>query len=236
MLRKLLILQAVLLLGLGSIFVLPRAYAMRESALFANLPSRVAEWAGQSAQIPDKVINELDQDTRFDQKYYYRPSAAEPGKFDLAKAFVVLSGNDMNNSIHRPERCFAAQGLTILESSLVEVDVGYNRPLKVRRLKSRSQAGHMNLTYYWFTGASKVTPSHYERTITDMLDRLVTGNNQSWAYVTVAADFDFEMGGRPANEAPRDEARTDEIIVDLIADLFEPTHRVAELRGWEKAE
>jgi len=236
MLRKLLILQAVVLIGLGSIFVLPRAFSMRESALLASLPNTASEWTGQTAQIPDKVINELDQDTRFDQKYYYRPAAGRYGKFDLAKAFVVLSGNDMNNSIHRPERCFAAQGLTVLESTMVEIDVGYNRPLKVRRLKSRSQAGHMNLTYYWFTGASKVTASHYDRTITDMVDRLLTGNNQSWAYVTVASDFDFEEGARGTNEATRDEARTDEIIVDLIADLFEPTHRVEELKGWEKAE
>ena len=34
-------------------------------------------------------------------------------KIDVINTFIVLSGDDMNNSIHRPERCLAAQGLRI---------------------------------------------------------------------------------------------------------------------------
>jgi len=233
MLRKLVILQAVALLGLGSIFMLPRTYGMRESALLPNLPDGVEGWVGHAEEVPEKVERELADDTRFDQKFYVRETPGRIGKVDVAKAFVVLSGNDMNNSIHRPERCFRAQGLTILGSSVVEIEVGYNKTLKARRLLSRSAAGHQNITYYWFTGAAKLTTSHYDRTITDMIDRLRTGTNQSWAYITVAADFGYEESSEH-RRAAKTEAATDEMLTDLIAKLFEPTHKVDQLAGWSK--
>ena len=45
-------------------------------------------------------------------------------------ASIVLSGQDLNSSIHRPERCLPAQGFKDIRSSIIEVDAGRS---KVRR-------------------------------------------------------------------------------------------------------
>lgn len=233
MLKKLIITQILLIVGLGCIFFLPKTYGIRESILVASLPDQVGVWTGHPVPTPEKVIRELAKDTRFDQKYYAREVPSRVGKIDVAKVFVVLSGNDMNNSIHRPERCFTAQGLTIVNSSYLDIDVGFDKKLRVRRLLSETKVGANNITYYWFCGASKITSSHYERTLTDMRDRLVTGTNQRWAYITVASDFGYEESSEH-NHRARTEEETDQMLAELISSMFSSTHRVDQLEDWKK--
>ena len=177
MLRKLIITQFVLAFGLGAIYLLPKTYGIRESAIIMTLPSQLGEWEGKHSEPSPQVLASLADDTGYEQAEFYRPTEGRYQKFDRISAFIVLSGDDMNNSIHRPERCLDAQGFDILETSVVSLDVGYGSSLPARRLLCRHrETGFSRISYYWFTGAAIITPSHYKRTLTDMWDRLVTGN------------------------------------------------------------
>ena len=50
MIRKLAIAQIILLLGLGSIYLLPRGYNIRESAIIMVLPKTINEWFGETME------------------------------------------------------------------------------------------------------------------------------------------------------------------------------------------
>lgn len=227
--RKLIISQLILA-GLALILVLPKTFGMRQSAIIMSLPTQVGEWQGRKSEPHPKVIESLADDTIFEQARYHRPTSGKIGRFDSLAAFIVLSGQDMNNSIHRPERCHRAQGKEIIESSLLQIDVGSEKKLPVRRLLSKQPDGSMDITYYWFTGAQIVTPSHYKRTLTDMVDRLKTGANQHWAYVTLATSFGFEESDdMPISAHP--EEHCDAMLVKFTKDVFRKIHRTDQLKG-----
>ncbi len=232
-LKKLLISQIVLAGGLATMYALPRTYEIRESAILMSLPSFVGEWHGKPIEVSEQEEESLADDTAHEKKWYSRFTPGKLGEFDIVHAFIVLSGDDMNNSIHRPERCHTAQGYTIEQRGEVEIDIGQGRILKVMRLlSSRGVQGSTrrisNVTYYWFTGSETVTNGHYERTWVDMRDRLLTGTNQRWAYVTVAAEFGE---GRGEGIAVHSEAETDEILQDFTRKLFDRIHKPVALVG-----
>ena len=63
MIRRLIIAQATLLIGLGSIYMLPRGYDIRESAIIMVLPKIVNEWFGENMATSEVVVNALAEDT-----------------------------------------------------------------------------------------------------------------------------------------------------------------------------
>ena len=42
-----------------------------------------------------------------------------------------------------------------------------------------------SIDYYWFIGHDAQTPSHLQRPCVDIRDRVLKGENQQWAYVSV---------------------------------------------------
>ena len=71
-----------------------------------------------------------------------------------------------------------------------------------------------NLNYYWFIGSKDTTASHWTRTFIDAKDRVLRGENQRWAYVTVAAYVtdNLQPGGR-------NEADTEKMIEEFIGEI-----------------
>ena len=77
-----------------------------------------------------------------------------------------------------------------------------------------------SLNYYWFIGSQDITASHWTRTYIDIRDRLLHGDNQRWAYVTVAATVTDNL-----QAAGRSEEETTGLIEDFIAQIvprFQP--------------
>ncbi|MEM9480797.1 MAG: exosortase-associated EpsI family protein [Verrucomicrobiota bacterium] len=221
--RSRLAILLIAVLSLGLVFTLPDVSAIRPSAIIMNLPPQVGTWFGKSIQETEEVRKTLASDTNFEKAIYTRRSAKDPDKFQYIHATIVLAGQDPNNSIHRPERCLPAQGNTLLSSSEVTLPVFGIEPLKVTRLRTVGvENGIKNLTYYWFVGSSEVTNSHYQRTFSDMKDRVVGGFNQRWAYVTVAAPYDFEEG----EIASGSEEEVSAMIEEFILEVFPRIHRV----------
>jgi hypothetical protein len=195
------VLPLLLVALLGLIFVLPSRGKVAESAVRMDLPEFVGRWHGVKRVESQLERDTLAADTEFSKTDYFREA---PGSFqsdgspdfDCINVMIVLSGYDINNSIHRPERCLPAQGHKILNGSNSLVPLADVRPLKVRRLTSQvpirlredaaSDTLMNSLSYYVFVGHDSTTHDHYARTFKDMRDRLVLGRDQRWAYVTLS--------------------------------------------------
>ena len=218
--KRLATLQLVLLGGFGSVFLLPKDVRLQPAAIDLSLPEFVGDWKGVDQGIGKGEREILGPDTQFARKMY---SLGE----DQIFVSIVLSGPDMNTSIHRPERCLPAQGWTIVETKMVSIP-SPNGTLKVTRLQNlRTErttddrpVNIRSLDYYWFVGHSDVTPSHLERTWFDIRDRILHGRNQQWAYITIAATVtgDYRIFGR-------DEKQTDQMAQDFIRQLVPLLHR-----------
>jgi EpsI family protein len=217
--KRLLIAQVLLVLGLGSVFLLPKIANSTPKGIELKLPSYVnGGWFGEDQKITPMELQVLAKDTEFARKLYTN------GK-DQIFASIVLSGQDLDNSIHRPERCLPAQGWNIADSRVVQIPlIDWPQPqlATIRLHTSRQAVTHDGQTvtiygvnYYWFVGAKDITPSHLQRTYIDIRDRIMYGYNQRWAYITIAATIT-----KGITEFGRSEEETDAMVQKFIAELF----------------
>ncbi len=222
--KRLLLLQTLLVLGLAAVFLIPQKTTLGPAGIGMALPDQIGRWTGEGAPISERELAALAPDTRFSRKWYTNPAG------DKLYVSIVLSGADMDNSIHRPERCLVAQGWTVENSHRVQIPLPDDKPpLEATALKTVQQMPSgkntpaiavTNLNYYWFIGSHDITASHWRRTFIDIQDRLLHGENQRWAYVTVSSlvTDNLQPGGRNAEDTAR-------IIEDFIAEIvpkFQP--------------
>lgn len=229
-----LVIVLLVLAGLTAVFALPETPPMQECALRLELPSAlpVSGWAGgpdETNFTRERQI--LAADTELRRKSYFRPVYSDRGipELSVLQATLVLSGYELNNSLHRPERCLPAQGFQVRESREMQIPMPDGNRLRVTRLRCegadpRSGEPFTHLNYYFFVGHDSVTGSHYARTLRDMRDRLFKGYDQRWAYVTVAANL---IGGTVRNDDGAEfviragtEEETDQLVAEFVAELF----------------
>jgi hypothetical protein len=236
--RRSMVLAAVLGIALSAIFFLP-PFRLTESAMSMEMPKKLGPWTTHLREPSKEERESLAADTKFSKATCVK---VRPGSWDfmtgqsevdaVADISIVLSGHDLANSIHRPERCMPAQGHDIYQSDRSVLEVPGERPIPVRRLLSRRKQQienskdvivHDALTIYFFVGHQVVTDDHSKRTKIDMKDRLQKGEAQSWAYVTVTMLFkgdtkspaQVEEGGLPDLDKADKMAR--ELLGDLVA-------------------
>ena len=223
-----LILPALLATTLSSVHFLPQTGEVAQSAIRMNLPAAIGSWQLQTTPPSEAEIGTLAKDTKFAKAICLCP---RPGEYsndglhipDRADLSVVLSGHDLNNSIHRPERCMPAQGHNILAAKDVTLKLANGRSITVRRLRSvqtltnpdnRKLDRHFDcVTYYFFVGHDRIEHDHFQRTISDMSDRIVRGIDQRWAYVCVSMWF----GKIPWIDVPVTEQEADGKLQSLLA-------------------
>jgi EpsI family protein len=217
--KRLIFLQLMLFAGLGSAYFVPTHAKTQPMGVSMDLPESIGQWTGVRQTISQAELEGLAADTSFSRRMYYNAFG------DQILVSIVLAGEDPDNSIHRPERCLPAQGWTIMDSRTVAI----NEPgiaggsLNVTRLhnqqKFKDDKGNLhtvyNLNYYWFVGYTNVTPSHIDRALMDIRDRVLKGYNQRWAYVTVASNISEGLV-----KFGRSEAATDQILQSFIKELF----------------
>ena len=221
--KRLLQVQAVLLAGFGSVFLLPHSNKTSPAGIAMTLPNVVGVWIGDDAAITQKELDTLAKDTQFARKIYTGPEG------DQILVSIVLSGDDMTNSIHRPERCLPAQGWQMQSSSNRIIQIPGGKSLGVTRLHNartvQTQDKRLltvtNLDYYWFIGYKDMTASHLTRTEIDLRDRIMYGYSQRWAYVTIAANVTKGIW-RPERTEEQTAAMLDEFIQQLAPRLQRP--------------
>lgn len=190
------ILPVFLAASLASIYFLPKVGAVAQSAVEMKLPGESGNWAFKTIPPTEAELGTLAKDTEFAKAICF---SARPGEYNLdgyavpdrVDLSVVLSGADINNSIHRPERCMPAQGHHITSSRSEIMKLPNGREFPVRRLLSIQSQPHKDqtlkfncVTYYFFVGHDRISNDHLGRTLVDMKDRLVRGMDQRWAYVS----------------------------------------------------
>lgn len=215
--KRLAILFVLLAGGFGSVFFLPAAPKEQPVGIVLELPKFIGGWYGTDLAISDKERTVLGAETDFARKSY------KNGRGDEVQVSIVLSGHDMNTSIHRPERCLPAQGWTIANKKGTEIAIPDRGKLPMTRMLNtqprRSADGKLtatifNLNYFVFVGHTDVTGSHFGRTIIDIRDRLFKGQNQRWAYITVAATITDNLAPNGLNEE-----QTDKLVTEFIKQL-----------------
>ena len=226
------LLPATLCIGLALIYVLPSVGDIADSAVIMDLPEAKDDWRFQPVPPSEAEIRTLAADTEFAKAVCMRPrprsffDTSDP-QFDRIDFSIVLSGHDLNNSIHRPERCMPAQGHNILSSRTVAIELDNGRVLTARRLLSvqsiptneqRTELLRFNaITYYFFIGHDRVTHDHLARTFIDMKDRLMRGMDQRWAYATTSTWF----GDLPWLEYEVTEEAADAKLIEFIRGVAE---------------
>lgn len=218
---------------LSAIYFLPQAGKIAQSAIKMELPAQEDGWSFKAIPPSQEELAILSKDTQFSKAICLSPRPGEinaegfliPDRVDLS---VVLSGYDLNNSIHRPERCMPAQGHEILSSSNRHITLANGRTITVKRLLSTqkvpggaakgSQPVRFDcVTYYFFVGHDQTTHDHLKRTMIDMQDRLVRGMDQRWAYVSMSMWF----GKVPWIESTISEQEADKKLEDFLANFAE---------------
>ena len=213
----------ILVAGLSAIFFLPDTPKASPAGISVKLPIWVDNWLGEDAEVSQKELDVLAEDTQFARKTYTSPAG------DKIFVSIVLSGEDMSGSIHRPERCLPAQGWTLRDSSARNISLGASEWLpatclsnaRIIQTKGNRHLTIQNLTYYWFVGYEQITPSHFVRTLIDVHDRIFHGYNQRWAYVTVAATVTQGIA-RPERSEAETAAMIENFIVKLMPKLQQP--------------
>lgn len=233
--KRAVLLLVVLASTLSSAFLLPD-FRLVESAIRMEVPSPLAGWSTESYVASQRERDTLPKDTRFSKAICLRPrwsSAAllGGGTKDRADLSIVLSGQDLANSIHRPERCMPAQGHQIYDSKSTTIEVPGAREVPVRRLLSTQEivlgeSGEQtakldSLTCYFFVGHHSITEDHTRRTLIDIRDRMFKGEAQRWAYVSVSVWFD---GDHTPDELAREAGlqkldAAEESVRHLLAEL-----------------
>ena len=222
--KRLFAVELLLAAGLGTVFLLPQAPKTKPAGISLKLPIWVGNWIGDDAAVTQREIEVLAKDTQFARKVYTGPEG------DVISVSIVLSGDDMTTSIHRPERCLPAQGWSLQNTSERTITLPNSALLKTTRLSNVREATGKdkqrflvpNLTYYWFVGYDQTTPSHFTRTMLDLRDRIFGGYNQRWAYVTVAATVTQGIA-RPERTEAETGAMIESFIRELVPRLTKPT-------------
>jgi EpsI family protein len=200
---------------------LPKKIEIQPAAIDPTLPSFVGEWYGADQPVSQGEKDILGPDTQFVRKLYTN------ARGDQIFVSIVFSGSDMSTSIHRPERCLPAQGWTVADTRVAEIPIG-SEILKANRLHNvrtfrNDKSEPINvyaLNYYWFVGHDGRTPSHYQRTWIDIRDRVLKGENQQWAYVTVISTV--TKGLQPLGKS---EEETDEMLQGFVRELVPQLQR-----------
>jgi hypothetical protein len=226
-----LILMGVLVAGLSAVFLLP-GFKTTNSALSLAIPEQMATWSFKTEEPTKDERDTLAKDTKFAKAFCIRPRSGrvsffDTGPKDFAQLSIVMSGMDLANSIHRPERCMPAQGHKIYGSSSTMVKVPGGKEIPARRLLSvqelqddkSSKEVYLrdSVTYYFFVGNEQITDSHTQRTLIDIKDRLMKGEAQNWAYISVTMWFNGEHGDRHPDLLNFEDA--DRVVRELLGEL-----------------
>jgi hypothetical protein len=216
---------------LSSAYLLPD-FVQTESAISLKIPGTLAGWHCQEIPETKEERATLAPDTEFSKAGCVREKPGKRSFFQTdvpiqrADISIVLSGHDLANSIHRPERCMPAQGHQIHSSEKQSVEVAGHGVFPARRLlstKERVEAGQKITydfaTYYFFVGHDRITEDHTRRTLFDISDRLFKGQAQRWAYVSVSTGYRGSQTTAAGDLPDLDEADTAlrELMSDLVA-------------------
>lgn len=223
---KIILLPFLLAVMLGGIYLMPRKGEVLDSSISMELPTgmRPDGWHGIRRQESEEERNILAADTEFSKADYVQDTPIDLEDSDtepaLCRVSIVKSGHDLNNSIHRPERCLPAQGHFNLTGSTVQIPIEGHGLITMTKLKSQQNVAPDqkkpvildSMHYYVFIGHGYMTEDHLKRTLKDMQDRVLYGVDQRWCYFQISTAYG-ELVKLPEEEARK---QTERLISQLL--------------------
>lgn len=211
--------------------LIPEKAELQPSSISIELPLRfdLSGWYGTRRQESPAERRILAPDTLF-SKADYRLLYSDEWDIQMPDVHVslVFSGNDMNQSIHRPEMCLPGQGHLNLLGTDTNLTLNNGKEVKFTRLTSFRRNDDLPdkklhyIHYYTFVGKGNIRHSHMQRTICDILDRTLKGKVQRWAYCQIGTYWSQHLG------ITQEDA--DRLIQKLICQLL------PEIINWEEIE
>jgi hypothetical protein len=222
-----------LLLGaLATVFILPKRGDFASASVIDEPPLFFGEWTGKKTPPSKEETAILDKDTIFNKAVYHSFDLDElrNAKGEIFDSFIhlsiVKSGTNVNNSIHRPERCLLGQGHQDIRSIPSIITTPKGRTMDVKRLttwfpspppKVGDPAYPLGfISYYYFVGHKKLSNDHWQRTYIDVKDRLIRGTDQQWAFIMVS--MPYKLANDPA-QSELNQQQADKKIRQLLAEL-----------------
>lgn len=211
--------------------LIPEKAELQASSMSMKLPLRfdLPDWYGIRRQESPGERKGLAPDTLFSKADYSLLYNKEWSKqMPDVHVSLVFSGNDMNQSIHRPEMCLPSQGHLSLQTSDIALTLKNGKKIAFSRLTSHRPAPNIPdkklhfIHYYTFVGKGNIVHTHMRRVIYDILDRSLKGKVQRWAYCQVGTYWSPHL-----NITEED---ADKLIQKLICELL------PEIINWEEIE
>lgn len=203
----------------------PEIRGGQESGVLMKLPEDLTKFVAEMEE-PDPVEKALlPEDTEFAKAKYYTPTL-DLNRRDVAHCSIVLSGAE-RKSIHRPEVCLQGQGWNLMESRIIQVELGDGKRLRVKDLyiekpitmsdgTKRQLRGHY---LYWFVGTDVTTPSNSERIWLTLWDNVARNINHRWAYPSLMAIVTEDFTPEEVGQRRRNSDETVAMLADLIRQL-----------------
>jgi hypothetical protein len=196
-----------------------------EAGVIMKLPMKLSSYEGEPEEPSEVEKVRLPADTEFAKAEYHTPTADATAR-DVVHCTIVLSGTE-RKSIHRPEVCLQGQDWKLINSTIIPVDMGNGRTLKVKdlhiervvALKDGSQRTIRAHYVYWFVGSDVTTPSHVERIWLTLWDNIFRNTNHRWAYTSMMALVTENVPPSDSGQRVRNSQETVDIIVKLIQEL-----------------
>lgn len=230
----------ILALVLGMVYILPLRGPVSLTSLSHEAidmenkipPLHFGDWIAEAGKPTVEEVKILQHDTQFIKgsyrsfdmpPLYLADSRAYASTIDLS---IVISGFDINNSIHRPERCLRAQGHIDMLSLPTDFTTPAGRQIKVQRITSLFPIAPKIkgdkpfplgfISYYYFVGHKHLTHDHWSRTMLDMKDRLLLGTDQQWSFVMLSMPYNL---GKTPVETEKNRESADKKIRQLLGEL-----------------
>ena len=186
-----------------------------------ELPTAMGRFLGQSLEKDAAEKALLPEDTQMLKMQYRSPGLPEDR--DLAQVTLVLAGAE-RRSIHRPEVCLDGQGWTLLNSTIVPVEITPGRTLQVRDLlvereirmpdgKTKMLRAHY---IYWFIGTDVTTPSNAMRVWLSTWDNIVRNVNHRWAYASITAWVTDNLEPAESGQRQRDVEASRKLATEIV--------------------
>ena len=173
-----------------------------ESSISPDMPVglELTGWRGKKTQESDLERKILAEDTRFSKAVYTQlPRVPWERESPPVQVSIVYSGNDLNNSIHRPEVCLPAQGHLNVQGTESSLQLRNGKSILLTRLSSSTPVPQnpklrlQHIHYYVFVGGNTLLHTHIARNLQDIAYRL-QGKVQSWAYFQAGTYWAPELG------------------------------------------
>jgi EpsI family protein len=160
----------VAILLLGATAAIAQTVNFREEVpiarSFSQFPLRIGDWSGQLQSMDQEFIDELDLSDYIIVNYHNGSSPS----VNFYTAYY--ESQRKGESIHSPASCLPGSGWEFNQAGRAEVPIsGDGRRMPVNRAVM-SNAGHKQLSYYWFPMRGRVVTNIWEMKFFNFWDAL----------------------------------------------------------------